>query len=87
MSEEVQTNKEMLQHLVAKIDRIDAAIRGNGSPGLRQRVDSLEQKVYTSRAWWSDLSKITIAGAVGGALAMLASPVAAAIHSAINSIR
>lgn len=32
-----------------KIDRIDEAIRGNGHPGLKQRIDRLEQ-IETDRS-------------------------------------
>ena len=35
--------KDEFAELGAKLDRLDAAIRGNGKPGIQVRLDRLEQ--------------------------------------------
>lgn len=48
------------------VDRLDHAIRGNGSPGLNQRVASLEQSRTTHKKLWGTVLGIiaTVAGAL-----------------------
>ena len=50
-----------------KLDRLDEAIRGNGEPGLKVRIDRLERaEAISSRLLW-----LITASAVTGALSLL----------------
>jgi len=61
--------KEEFAQIQEKLDRLDEAIRGNGEPGLKTRIDRLERSETTrSRLLW------LIAGsAVTGAISLVGS--------------
>jgi hypothetical protein len=47
-----------------KLDRLDEAIRGNGRPGLRQRLERLEEAAASrSRLTWIVIGAFVSAGA------------------------
>lgn len=60
-----------LQPLHEKIERIDYAIRGNGVPGLNQRVAVLEESRKTNHTLWMTVSglALTVVGAIAAAIA------------------
>jgi len=59
--------REELKPIKDRIQSIDHAIRGNGTPGLNQRVALLEQsRTVTSKLWWTIGSVIVVLlGAMG----------------------
>ena len=59
--------REELEPLEKTVQRIDVAIRGNGKPGLNQRVASLEQSRTLNKKLWG-----TILGIVGTVFAAMA---------------
>jgi hypothetical protein len=57
------TNREMAE-AHAKLDRLDEAIRGNGKPGLRQRLERLEEAEGSRRRLtWIVIGAFVSAGA------------------------
>jgi hypothetical protein len=45
--------KKEFDKINSKLDNIDKALRGNGTPGIQVRLDRLEQvKHNTSRVYW-----------------------------------
>lgn len=58
--------REENEPLREAVEKLDHAIRGNGSPGLNQRVASLEQSRTTHKKLWGTVLGIiaTVAGAL-----------------------
>ena len=58
--------REEIEPLETTVQRIDGAIRGNGTPGLNQRVASLEQSRTLNKKLWGAILGIvvTVAGAM-----------------------
>jgi hypothetical protein len=57
------TSREM-SDVHDKLDRLDEAIRGNGKPGLRQRLERLEEVAASrSRLTWIVIGAFVSAGA------------------------
>jgi len=57
------TGREMAE-VHDKLDRLDEAIRGNGKPGLRQRLERLEEAAASrSRLTWIVIGAFVSAGA------------------------
>ena len=63
--------RQELQPLREQVERIDYAIRGNGVPGLNQRVALLEDARKTNHSLWMTVSAVLLAllGAVATAVA------------------
>lgn len=59
--------REELEAVEGKIDTLDSAIRGNGTPGLKQRVASLEQSRTLNKKLWGSILAVVVA--VAGAMA------------------
>jgi hypothetical protein len=60
----VETSVDSLNE---KVDRVLYALEGNGTPGLKVRVDRLEQN-EESRKWWMGMA---ITATIGGLLLTL----------------
>ena len=54
------------ERIIAKLERIDEALRGNGGPGIKVRLDRLERSEQTRRrmVWALVGATVTMAGAV-----------------------
>lgn len=66
-----------LTRLIEKVDNIEKAVKGNGQPGLEQRVRVLEGARYvTQGALWA----FTLGGTVLGALAGIIVPIWLKLH-------
>ena len=53
--------REEIAPLESTVQRIDTAIRGNGTPGLNQRVGSLEQSRTLHKKLWGAILSIIVA--------------------------
>ena len=59
-----QVCKDEFGQINDKLDRLDEAIRGNGEPGLKVRIDRLERaEAIRSRLLWL-IAASTVTGAV-----------------------
>ncbi len=59
----IVSGREMCE-IHEKLDRLDEAIRGNGKPGLRQRLERLEEaEASRKRLTWIVLGAFVSAGA------------------------
>jgi len=57
--------KDAFAHIISKLDRIDMAIRGNGQPGIQNRLDRLDRaEAIRSRLLWL-IAASTVTLAVG----------------------
>ncbi len=53
--------REEVKPTESSVQRIDTAIRGNGTPGLNQRVGSLEQSGTQHKKLWVAILSIIVA--------------------------
>ena len=63
--------KDEFAELHSKLDKLDAAIRGNGKPGIQLRLDRLEQdRLVRNKIIWF------VIGAIGSAITTVAATLA-----------